>query len=249
MSSPDPTESRSSSTSARTGVVDAIPSRRPAAPEEVTTESAPLWCSRWTFSCSRTAATIEACGASSLAVRAIRTAESSRSTAITTARASAMPASSSTSRADASPATAASPAAVAAARRSASGSMTMMLVACASLAEQGRDRGSSLRAVATDDRVVVQGSPPAGESVGGAGALRQYLQGRADEQDQEEHAGRRDQQRGHEPSAVGLGPDVPVSGRGHGDGRVVEGVDHADLAVDRDPRTRRPGRMSAPRRR
>ena len=62
MSSPPPTVRMSSSTSVTCGVSLESPSRRPAAAEEVTTPSAPPWWSRWTFSSSRTAATIVAFG-------------------------------------------------------------------------------------------------------------------------------------------------------------------------------------------
>jgi beta-glucanase (GH16 family) len=64
-----------------------MPSRRPAVSEEVTTEVAPDCSSRWRFSSSRTAATIEAFGASSRAVSVVSTALSSRSVATMTARA------------------------------------------------------------------------------------------------------------------------------------------------------------------
>ena len=84
MSSPSPTESRSSSTSVTRGSCTACPSRRPAAPEEVITELAPLWWSRCTFSSSRTAATMVASAFSSRAVSVASTAASSRSTATTT---------------------------------------------------------------------------------------------------------------------------------------------------------------------
>ena len=60
--------------------------RGPAAPLEVITEFAPLCCSRWTFSSSRTDPAIQARGASSRAVRVIKTAVSSRSTATITER-------------------------------------------------------------------------------------------------------------------------------------------------------------------
>ena len=116
MSSPSPTVSRSSITSVTCGVCVESPSSRPAAPEEVITASAPLWCRRWTFSSSRTAATIVAFAFSSRAVRVIRTAVSSRSGATISASASSTPASASVSCLAALPATTAIPSAVALAR-------------------------------------------------------------------------------------------------------------------------------------
>lgn len=104
----------------------ARPRSRPAAPEDVITESAPLSRSRWAFSASRTAETIVTPRLSSRAVRVISTAVSSRSGATTTAVALRMPACSSTAVSSPLPLTAASPAARAAASATAELSITTM---------------------------------------------------------------------------------------------------------------------------
>ena len=91
-SSPDPGSSRSSRISTEAEESVARPSNRPAAPDEVMTESAPLSRRRWTFSVSRTAEAIFASRFSSRAVRVVRTDASSRSGATTTAVARSMPA-------------------------------------------------------------------------------------------------------------------------------------------------------------
>ena len=106
------------------GWCTANPSSLPAASEEVTTDVAPLWRSRWTFSSSRTAATIVAVGFSSRAVSVVSTAVSSRLTATTIELASRTPAWRSTSVDAELPETAVSPDAVASARPSGSCSMT-----------------------------------------------------------------------------------------------------------------------------
>ncbi len=109
----------------------AMPSRRPAAPDEVITESAPLWCRRCTFSSSRTDATIVIVDDSSRAVSVARTDVSSRLGATTIARALRISASSSTPTLVALPATVAKPSACAA--RRASGSVSMTTIASGSV--------------------------------------------------------------------------------------------------------------------
>ena len=60
-----------------------------------------------------------------------------------------------------------------------------------------------LSAVAADDRVVFQLPPPAGDAVGVSAPFGQDLQGGADEQDEEEDAGRGDEHGGDPAGAVG----------------------------------------------
>ncbi len=106
------------------GLFVASPSSRPAASDEVMTESAPLWVSRSAFSASRTAATTLTSGASCRTVRQVSTAVSSRLTAMTTARDLVTSASLSTASLSDRPCTVASPAAAALSTASWSTSMT-----------------------------------------------------------------------------------------------------------------------------
>ena len=123
--------SRSSTTSTTLGVVVAIPSRRPAVSADTTTELAPDWRSRCTFSDSRTDATIRTFGESSRAVSVTRTAVSSRFTATTSADACITPAIRRTLDRVALPVTVTSPSAEAASRFARSVSTTTMSVGSA----------------------------------------------------------------------------------------------------------------------
>ena len=138
MSSPCPTRMRSSSTSVISGCCTAKPSNRPAASADVMTDVAPLWRRRWTFSSSRTAATIVAVGLSSRAVSVTSTAVSSRLTATMIERASAIPAWRSTAVDAAVPQITVRPVAFACSRASGESSMTTTSLAPDPLVEQGR---------------------------------------------------------------------------------------------------------------
>lgn len=64
-------------------------------------------------------------------------------------------------------------------------------------------------------------------------ALGEDLDRRSHEQDEEENARRRYDQRSDEPCAVADRGDVAVTGRGNADARVVEGVEECDPAAGR----------------
>ena len=152
---------RSSTTDTTAGVVVAIPSRRPAVSADTTTESAPDWRSRCTFSASRTAAVIVIFGAISRAVRVTITAVSSRLVATTSAVACGRPDVRSTDDWVASPAHRHQPERGRRVEPSAVGVDDDDVVDVVPVAAQRGDRGLALRPVAHDHDVVAHAGPPA----------------------------------------------------------------------------------------
>jgi hypothetical protein len=118
--------SRSSTTATTRGLSVDRPSSRPAAAEEVITESAPDWRSRLAFSSSRTLAVIGTVGLSWRTVSTISTAASSRLAATMTARAFSTDVRRSTSVRPASPTMPVNPDAVASSMADGSESTTTM---------------------------------------------------------------------------------------------------------------------------
>ena len=204
---------------------------RPAAAEELITESAPLCLSRCTFSSSRAAATMSAFGASSRAVSVTSTAASSRSTATIDLLRLLDPG----LVQDALLAGAPGDRGVTRGRRREARVVALVddddRARIGPVRDQDRGGRAALGAEAADDGVVPQGPPPAGEPIGGPGPVGEDLQRGADEQDQEEDPSRGDDQGRHQARAVGHGPDVAVAGRRDAHGRVVEGVEEADRVV------------------
>ena len=105
--------------------------------------------------------------------------------------------------------------------------MTTICSASTPLAAEHRDGAAALRAVAADDGVVVQASPPGALAEGLPRALGQHLQRGADEQDEEEDPGRCDDDGRRQSCPRRDRRDVAVAGRGDRDGRVVQGVEEA----------------------
>ena len=230
-----PTVSRSSRTSTTRGCLAAWPRSRPAAADEVMTESAPLSCSRWRFSSSRAAATMRAARLCSRAVSVISTEAASTFGRDDDRRRVADP----RALEDGDARRVADEPRVALLGRLLDVALVGVddddLARRHAMAAQRLERRPALGPVSADDRVVLQGTPPAFFPEQQPRPLGQHLQRRADEQDQEEDPGRGDEERGQQPRAVGDGDDVPVSGRRDAHGRVVDAVEQRDLVAGRVP--------------
>ena len=96
---------------------------------------------------------------------------------------------------------------------------------------QGVDGAAPLRAVPDDDGVVPHALPPSTVKQSASPLVGQHLEGGTDQQHQEGDAQRGDNE-GIDESRMGRDRgDVTVTSRGHGNRRVVEGVDQGDAVT------------------
>jgi hypothetical protein len=186
--------SRSSMTVTSCGAEVDSPSSRPAVAEETTTWSAPLCRTRGMFSVSRTAATIQASGASSRAVSTVSTVASSVSVATTTAFAVpdlSLPqhlGAGAGAMHDDQPA-----------RRCFLRRVAVQLddhdpVQRRAVLQHRGDGAAALGAVPADDDVLAHPRPPAADPELLAGPFGEHLERGAHQDDEEQHPGRRHDQ-------------------------------------------------------
>ena len=99
------------------------------------------------------------------------------------------------------------------------------------LLDQSGHRSATLDAVPDDDGVSLHALPPTLGAVLITAALREDLDGRAHEHDEEQEAQRRDDEDVGQPCLLGDRDDVAVARRRERDGGVVERVEPTDRSA------------------